>query len=76
MYLFNDIIVFADINEATEEKYYESTFILLGAEIKEIKDDQSNLIQHTHTLSHKYFRSSISFLFSSLLLRSVLCLNF
>jgi hypothetical protein len=42
MYLFNDIIVFADVNEATEEKYYESTFILLGAEIKEIKDDQSN----------------------------------
>jgi hypothetical protein len=41
MYLFNDIIVFADINEATEEKYYESTFILLGAEIKEIKDDQN-----------------------------------
>ena len=38
LYLFSDMLVFADVNEASDEKFFESILSLTGSEIKDVAD--------------------------------------
>lgn len=38
LYLFSDMLVFADVNEASDEKFFESILSLTSTEIKDMSD--------------------------------------
>lgn len=52
LYLFSDMLVFADVNEASDEKFFESILSLTGTEIKDMSDMPGTLQLYEKSRAH------------------------